>query len=112
MSMMQLHKISDAAIDDVLAELNSGKRAQDHLELDEGRRKAIKSFGNIQACPGSGKTTLVGLKLLLLSKHWHLLNCGVCVLTHSNVAKDEVISRLILHPAGSKLQSCASRMTF
>ena len=85
---MQPHEISDASIDSLLDELNRGKiGSEDRLQLDEGRRNAIKSYDNIQACPGSGKTTLVGLKLLLLSSQWHERHCGICVLTHSNVAK-------------------------
>jgi DNA helicase-2/ATP-dependent DNA helicase PcrA len=103
---MQPHEISDASIDSLLNELNRGKSgSEDRLQLDEGRRNAIKSYDNIQACPGSGKTTLVGLKLLLLSNQWHERHCGICVLTHSNVAKGEVIARLGLHPTGRNLLS-------
>lgn len=49
---------------------------------------------DVQACPGSGKTTLIAAKLILLAKKWPLSSQGVCVLSHTNVAKDEIIERL------------------
>src|SRR5580700_4413455 len=99
-------EINDAAINDLLFYVNRGKTLpEDHIRLDESHRNAIKTFDDIQACPGSGKTTLVGLKLLLLLKQWHEPYCGICVLTHSNVAKNEIIARLRLHPAGDRLLS-------
>jgi len=99
-------EISDAEIDGLLEQINRRKtEPEDPIHLDQGRRNAIKGFADIQACPGSGKTTLVGLKLLLLSSQWHEPHSGLCVLTHSNVAKNEVIARLRWHPAGEKLLS-------
>jgi DNA helicase-2/ATP-dependent DNA helicase PcrA len=59
----------------------------------------------VQACPGSGKTTLVALKLVLLLQNWHDAYSGICVLTHSNVAIDEIMSRVGRDVAGSKLLS-------
>lgn len=49
---------------------------------------------DVQACPGSGKTTLIATKLILLAKKWRYQHKGVCVLSHTNVAKDEIIARL------------------
>ena len=49
---------------------------------------------DVQACPGSGKTTLIAAKLMLLAKKWPFGDCGICVLSHTNVAKDEIIRRL------------------
>ena len=50
---------------------------------------------DIKACPGSGKTTVLLAKLAILSKRMPFLDgSGVCVLTHTNVAIDEIKSRL------------------
>lgn len=74
------------------------------LEFDEKRRAVLKDNTSIdvQACPGSGKTTLLGCKLLLLAKKWKDIDRGVCVLSHTNVAKDEILKVLQKHPAGYK----------
>ncbi len=49
----------------------------------------------IQACPGSGKTTTLLAKLLILANRMPFEDCrGVCVLTHTNVAIDEIKARL------------------
>jgi len=69
---------------------------QECLTFDENRRKILKAMHSIdvQACPGSGKTTLIAAKLILLAQKWPLKHQGICVLSHTNVAKDEIISRL------------------
>ncbi len=102
--LMNKIQITNASIDWLLDKLNEGTTGSS-LIFDESRRNAIKSYDDIQACPGSGKTTLVGFKLLLLSKHWEELNRGVCVLTHTNVAKDEILKWLKKYPTGYKLLS-------
>lgn len=49
----------------------------------------------ILACPGSGKTTLLLAKLSILCNHMPLKsNRGICVLSHTNVAVNEVKSKL------------------
>ena len=73
------------------------------LTFDASRRKALKSYSDVQACPGSGKTTLVGAKLILLAKKWQYKYRGVCVLSHTNVAKDEIVQRLEKHHQGLQL---------
>ncbi len=55
--------------------------------------KATNSI-DVQACPGSGKTTLIAAKLMLLAKKWPYEDRGMCILSHTNVAKDEIINRL------------------
>jgi DNA helicase-2/ATP-dependent DNA helicase PcrA len=75
------------------------------LILDAARRAALCGYDDIQACPGSGKTTLVGLKLLCLARKWTSSRRGICVLTHTNVARDEILKCLSLHPAGHSLRS-------
>jgi DNA helicase-2/ATP-dependent DNA helicase PcrA len=63
---------------------------------DEERVSILETMRSIdvQACPGSGKTTLIAAKLILLAKKWPLSHQGICVLSHTNVAKDEIIERL------------------
>lgn len=75
------------------------------LVFDRERRQAIKQFVDIQACPGSGKTTLVAAKLILLARNWEKNTSGICVLSHTNVAKNEIISRLERDEYGRKLLS-------
>ncbi len=62
-------------------------------KFDNERREVIKCLEskNIQACPGSGKTTALLAKLVILSKKMSFKdNRGICVLTHTNVAIDEI----------------------
>ncbi|WP_280351846.1 UvrD-helicase domain-containing protein [Nocardia abscessus] len=59
---------------------------------------------DLQAAPGSGKTSLIGLKLLVLADHWTSTTRGVCVLSHTNTAKDEIIARISDSPCGARLQ--------
>ncbi|ALQ55304.1 hypothetical protein PI2015_2019 [Pseudoalteromonas issachenkonii] len=75
------------------------------LIFDHKRRQAIKEFVDVQACPGSGKTTLIAVKLILLAKSWKQSTSGICVLSHTNVAKNEIISRLERNEYGCKLLS-------
>lgn len=59
----------------------------DIIECDESR--------DVKACPGSGKTTTLLAKLVILANKMPLFNNqGVCVLTHTNVAIDEIKSKL------------------
>lgn len=62
----------------------------------EDRKHILKSMNSIdvQACPGSGKTTLIAAKLILLSQQWSDHSRGICVFSHTNVAKNEIIGRL------------------
>ncbi|WP_228003171.1 UvrD-helicase domain-containing protein [Nocardia australiensis] len=59
---------------------------------------------DLQAAPGSGKTSLIGLKLQVLAEHWMSTTRGVCVLSHTNTAKDEIIARISDSPSGARLQ--------
>lgn len=98
--------LSDDDIHELIAEHNA-RIMDDHefWQFDVARRHVIKSWDDVQACPGSGKTTLVAAKLLILAKKWKEPHKGVCVLTHTNVARDEIISRLHDNPSGFKLTS-------
>lgn len=57
------------------------------IECDESR--------DIKACPGSGKTTTLLAKLIILANRLPLPgNHGICVLTHTNVAINEIKEKL------------------
>lgn len=73
------------------------------LSFDTSRRDVLKNYDDVQACPGSGKTTLVAVKLILLAKEWTKSYQGICVLTHTNAAKDEILKWLQKHPSGHRL---------
>jgi DNA helicase II / ATP-dependent DNA helicase PcrA len=65
--------------------------------FDEERKEVIKSLTScdVLACPGSGKTTALLAKLAILATKMPLKDLrGVCVLTHTNVAIDEIRARL------------------
>jgi DNA helicase II / ATP-dependent DNA helicase PcrA len=67
---------------------------------DVGCQEALKRMAScdVQACPGSGKTTLLVAKLAILASKCDWRGQGVCVLSHTNVARLEVESRLAQHP--------------
>jgi hypothetical protein len=58
---------------------------------------------DLQAAPGSGKTTLIGLKLALMADAWTSMTRGVCVLSHTNTAKNEITDRVASLAAGRRL---------
>jgi DNA helicase II / ATP-dependent DNA helicase PcrA len=61
--------------------------------LTDEQKAIIRCFEtkDILACPGSGKTTALVAKLLILSQKIPLENNrGICVLTHTNVAINEI----------------------
>lgn len=61
------------------------------------------SNGDFQAAPGSGKTTLLGAKLALMAARWPHERRGICILTHTNVAREEIESCLRSVPHGERL---------
>lgn len=71
--------------------------SSEHFDQLE-RIPIIKDFSNsfdVNACPGSGKTTVLVAKLLLLTTKLPLSNGkGACILTHTNVAIDEIKTKL------------------
>lgn len=72
--------------------------------FDEEQKAVIRCFEtrDIRACPGSGKTKALLAKLLILSRQMPLeANRGICVLTHTNVAINEIKSHA--HFASQKL---------
>lgn len=47
-----------------------------------------------EACPGSGKTTLLVAKLAILAMRWPHRQQGICVLSHTNAARNEIGDRI------------------
>jgi DNA helicase-2/ATP-dependent DNA helicase PcrA len=74
---------------------------------DNERRSALleNSSRDFNAVPGSGKTSLLAAKLLLLAKNWPHARRGICVLSHTNVARDEIARRLSQTDEGAQLLS-------
>lgn len=66
------------------------------LDIDSEREHFLKSRESmdVAACPGSGKTTLVVAKLAMLARKWPYRSRGMCILSHTNVAREEIESRL------------------
>ncbi len=65
-------------------------------DFDDDKVAVIKSnvSQDIKACPGSGKTTVLLAKLLILANRMPFADgSGICVLTHTNVAIDEIKAR-------------------
>lgn len=73
--------------------------------LDEDRQAFLKRNDtfDVSACPGSGKTTLVVAKLAILARKWRHTTSGICVLSHTNVAREEIQRRLGHTPVGHRL---------
>ena len=65
-------------------------------DCKDPRKEVIKDMTSIDvsACPGSGKTTLLVAKLAILANKWNYRTKGICVLSHTNAARDEIEKRL------------------
>jgi len=66
------------------------------VSFDESRRSILRSNESfdVQACPGSGKTTLLVAKLYILVRKWPYARRGICVISHTNVARQEIERKL------------------
>jgi DNA helicase II / ATP-dependent DNA helicase PcrA len=67
------------------------------FKFNEGQKRIIRFWDStdIQACPGSGKTTTLAAKLIILAnKIPKSFKQGVCVITHTNVAVAEIKHKL------------------
>lgn len=65
-------------------------------DFEDDKLEVIRSneSRDVKACPGSGKTTVLLAKLSILSNRMPFADgSGVCVLTHTNVAIDEIKAR-------------------
>ncbi|HWM93837.1 MAG TPA: UvrD-helicase domain-containing protein [Thermoanaerobaculia bacterium] len=74
-------------------------------KLDGPRHEFLtaRSTLDVSACPGSGKTTLVVAKLAILAQKWPHRMRGICVLSHTNVAREEIQRRLGRSVVGQRL---------
>ena len=99
-AMNLLDPVSEADIDWVCELMKLGP-------LDAERREFLKSVStvDVSACPGSGKTTLVVAKLAILTRKWKSSTRGICVLSHTNVAREEIEHRLGKTEIGQRLLS-------
>ena len=73
--------------------------------LDDARKQFLRLHDSVDvsACPGSGKTTLVVAKLAILARSWESRTQGICVLSHTNVAREEIQRRLGETDVGDRL---------
>lgn len=73
--------------------------------IDAPRRAFLKSLStlDVSACPGSGKTTLIVAKLAILARKWPHRTKGICVLSHTNVAREQIQHRLGNTVVGQRL---------
>lgn len=92
--------ITDQDIDEI-------EKLLGNLSFDDERREVLKRLDtfDVQAFPGTGKTTLLVAKLAILAKKWPFAHKGICVLSHTNVAKEEIESKLGNTELGRKLLS-------
>ena len=79
-----------------------GVDAFDRPRVDFLKRR---STVDLSACPGSGKTTLVVAKLAILARKWPYRTKGICVLSHTNVAREQIETRLGGTVVGQRLLS-------
>lgn len=72
---------------------------------DDSRLRAMRNLEtcDFEACPGSGKTTLLVAKLAILASRWPYRKRGICVLSHTNAARDEIDQRLSATGLGAVL---------
>ena len=73
--------------------------------FDEPRCDFLKchSTVDLSACPGSGKTTLIVAKLAILARKWPHRTKGICVLSHTNAAREQIEYRLGRTVVGQRL---------
>lgn len=92
---MSIKKLEDIRISD--NDITWVESVMGHgIQFDEPRRNVIKNLESIdvQAFPGSGKTTTLVAKLAILARKWPNSHAGICVLSHTNVAREEIEKRL------------------
>ena len=99
--------ISDADVVWITSLLGLPEQAFCGTNNDDPRLEALRSSRtmDVEACPGSGKTTLLVAKLGALSKQWHHVTQGICVLSHTNVARHEIERGLGMTPEGQRLMA-------
>lgn len=76
-------------------------------EFDQSRQDFLRSTTtlDVSACPGSGKTTLIVAKLAIMARKWPHRTKGVCVISHTNAAREQIQRRLRGTVVGQQLLS-------
>ena len=76
-------------------------------EFDQSRQEFARARTtlDVSACPGSGKTTLIVAKLAIMARKWPHRTKGICVLSHTNAAREEIQRRLRGTVVGQQLLS-------
>lgn len=74
-------------------------------DFDQSRQEFLRARTtlDVSACPGSGKTTLVVAKLAIMARKWPHRTKGICVLSHTNAAREEIQRRLSDAVVGQQL---------
>lgn len=100
-------KIEDSDISWVCEVLSLPAIAFGGSDGKDPRLTVLKSLDmlDVEACPGSGKTTLLVAKLAILARKWTESRRGICVLSHTNVARHEIELRLGNTVEGQRLLS-------
>jgi DNA helicase II / ATP-dependent DNA helicase PcrA len=93
---VDLPQIVDEAIRKVSLDLGLGPNGFHGYNGRDPRIDILKFMGSmdVAACPGAGKTTLLVAKLALLADKWPWRTHGICVLSHTNAAREQIESRL------------------
>jgi DNA helicase-2/ATP-dependent DNA helicase PcrA len=86
---------------DLLARLGRELGNLDFTDRNQTAFLTCDKSCDIQAAPGNGKTALLVAKLALLARTWTATQQGVCVISHTNVAREELEQRLSAHPGGA-----------
>ncbi|MDR7052599.1 hypothetical protein J2X54_005104 [Duganella sp. 3397] len=89
-----------------LSDLALLSRLTPDLDFSDAERQAAileNASRDFNAVPGSGKTSLLAAKLLLLAHKWPHARKGICVLSHTNVAREEIVRRLAGTEEGARL---------
>lgn len=103
--MLTLPSISDAQVQWVCKVMGLPDTAFSGDDGKDPRLGVLKRMDTIdvEACPGSGKTTLLVAKLAALARNWPTMRSGMCVLSHTNAARDEIARRLSSCTEGAML---------
>lgn len=98
-------QITDADIHWACRHLGLPDTAFHGVDGKDARAPVLKlsTTADVAACPGSGKTTLLVAKLAILANKWSYPTKGICVLSHTNVAREEIGKRLGDCLAGQQL---------
>jgi hypothetical protein len=101
----QMPEIADSVVPWVCTVLGLPATAFGGEDGNDPRLPVLRSMDtlDIEACPGSGKTTLLVAKLAILGGLWKDMRRGICVLSHTNVARREVETKLGSTSEGQRL---------